>query len=223
MRDPRKSSFSDEAYEVAKDRIVSGVYLPDSFIDDRALANELGVSRTPVREALIRLSNEGLVEFVPRRGIRVVPVSLDALSEAFDVITAMEFMAVDLIVRMPERDDVIADLESCAEAMRDARAADNVEAWIDAAEDYHRTLLARCGNNDVTRIGFSLRDKIHRILRVAKRLWAYPEEPMVAHANLVEAIRNADGVIARRVWYRYRRTKETRLIECLRRTGVEQF
>ena len=69
------------AYRLLKRRIVNNELPPSGFIDERQVAQELGMSRTPVREALLLLQNEELVEVAARRGIRVVPSSLAAMAE----------------------------------------------------------------------------------------------------------------------------------------------
>ena len=71
---PRRS-LVDQAYREIKQRLMGNLYPPNLQILEQDLAVQLGMSRTPVREALIRLEREGLVEIIPRRGMRVVPIS----------------------------------------------------------------------------------------------------------------------------------------------------
>ena len=90
------SSLSEQAYRQLRSRIVANVWPPGHQALEQAIALELGMSRTPVREALIRLQKEGLVEVVPRHGMRVLPVSANDMREIYEILTALESMAAEL-------------------------------------------------------------------------------------------------------------------------------
>jgi len=94
-----KKSLVEMAYEQVKRRILDNQYHPGYQALEQEVAEDLGMSRTPVREALIRLKHEGLVELIPRRGMRVVPVVADDMKEIYDVLTSLESMAAELLAR----------------------------------------------------------------------------------------------------------------------------
>ena len=96
-------SLVDDAYLAIRRRILDNVYPPGHQALEGDLAGELGISRTPVREALIRLANEGLVEVVPRHGMRVLPVSPTDMREIYVVLTALESAAAELLAQAPSR------------------------------------------------------------------------------------------------------------------------
>ena len=92
-------SFAVQAYTTIKHNILENRYPPGHQALEQELATELGMSRTPVREALIRLEREGLVELIPRRGMRVVPLSPADMKEIYDVLTGLETAALALMER----------------------------------------------------------------------------------------------------------------------------
>ena len=87
------------AYEQIRRRILDNVWPPGHRALEQEVALELGMSRTPVREALLQLQNEGLVEVIPRHGVRVLPVSPTDMREIYEILTALECMAAELLAR----------------------------------------------------------------------------------------------------------------------------
>ena len=92
-------SLVDAAYEQIRRRILDNVWPPGHRALEQEVALALGMSRTPVREALMRLQNEGLVEVIPRHGMRVLPVSPTDMREIYQILTALECMAAELLAR----------------------------------------------------------------------------------------------------------------------------
>ena len=105
--DGARASQAQRAYGAIKRQILDNE-MPAGFQAlEHELAARLGMSRTPVREALIRLEREGLIEIVPRKGMRVVPISTEDMREIYEVITALEARAAErLAERRPSRDDL---------------------------------------------------------------------------------------------------------------------
>ena len=81
----KKMSLRDKAYEQLKERIVDCTYAPDSVINEEWLQSEFGMSRTPIREALIMLEREGLVKIMPKKGVRIVRMTLEDVHDVFEI------------------------------------------------------------------------------------------------------------------------------------------
>jgi DNA-binding GntR family transcriptional regulator len=92
-----KMSQMENAYQRLKAMIIAGEINADDQIDATRLVDVLGFGRTPVREALLRLQTEGIVEILPKRGVRIVKLSADDLTEIYQVISAVEIEAVRLL------------------------------------------------------------------------------------------------------------------------------
>lgn len=181
------------AYEAIRQRILDNVYPPGHRALEGEIAEELGISRTPVREALIRLANEGLVEVVPRHGMRVLPVSPTDMAEIYAVLTALESVAADLLARRRPSD---AELKPLVEATRDmtrALKADDLDAWAAADERFHQGLVELAGNRALADAVSRLWDRAHRARMFTLRLRPKPINSTQEHMAMLERIRAGDA------------------------------
>lgn len=157
-----RTSLAARAHRALLDAIVSGELAPGARLRDREIAERLGISRTPVREALLRLADDGLVESEPNASTRVAPVDLAGAAEAFPVIAALHALAARLGV--PALD--AARLERMAAADRErtaALAAGEIERAIAADDRFHAVLLEASGNGELKRAIARLMPKIRRL------------------------------------------------------------
>jgi DNA-binding GntR family transcriptional regulator len=152
----------DEAYRAIKDAIVAGVLLPGQQLRDQELAEQLGLSRAPVRAALTRLADEGLVESKPQSHTRVTPLILRDVSDALVVVRAMHEVATRAGVPRLTRADLTAMREANAR-FAEAVAAGDVAAAIIADDALHGVLVTACGNRAVA-------DTIERYQPLIRRL-----------------------------------------------------
>lgn len=155
----------DDVYGRLRDAIVDGTFAPGEQLKDHELAEWLGVSRTPVREALLRLADAGLVVALPGRSTTVSTLDGRALREARDVVAAMHELAVREAVPALTR----ADLQAMREANRRFRAAvraGDVEAALRADDDLHGVPLSVSGNRSLA----TVLDQFTPVLRRAERL-----------------------------------------------------
>jgi DNA-binding GntR family transcriptional regulator len=123
-----------------------------------ALANDLGVSTTPVREALLELSRAGLVTPMRNRGFRVEATSLDDLNNLFALRDLLERFAMVAIAKKRITDT--GDLRALADEIAAAVEKNDVEAYIETDRAFHQALVARAGNPLLTRLVMSLRDEM---------------------------------------------------------------
>ncbi|RAH98346.1 GntR family transcriptional regulator [Acuticoccus sediminis] len=181
---------ADTAYAAIKEQIVRGQFAPNTAVDEGEVASRLGMSRTPVREALLRLQAESLVEIARGRGIRVLPVSITDMREAYQTISGLEMVAVQLLADMAPDADYLAPLHDAVARMRSAAADNDRMAWCDADEDFHRELMRLSGNRRLTTVGHQLRDFARRAHVVAVRLQSddYTRRSTNNHAALLEAL-----------------------------------
>lgn len=163
-------TLKEQAYQSLRKRIVTDGFSPGDMIDDAREAELLGMSRTPVREALLLLEAENLVEMLPRRGVRVVPISRADIQEVIVVLTALETSAVGLIAAQGPSTDRLAPLSEACRAMDAALKSDDPDEWLEADEAFHRGLLMLSANRHLAEIGIRYREKIQRGHFVASRL-----------------------------------------------------
>ena len=181
--------------EQIEDRIVTGRLLPGAPLDEQDLAREFGVSRTPVREALMQLAAAGAVELRPRRGAIVARIAPQRLVEMFEVMAELEAMCARLAARRSvpaEQAGLLAAHHACKAALD----ADDPDAYYRLNETFHLQLYQLGRNGFLAEQAGSL----HRRLRPYRRLQLRVRNRMASsyaeHEGIVEAIRAGDGELA---------------------------
>ena len=192
------ASFAGHAYARLKQLILSGELEANAVIDEAIEARSAGISRTPVREALLRLQAEGLVEIVRGRGIRVKPISADEMRQLYEAITPIEIMAVLTLARRRPHGTLLEPLDQALADLEAAAATDDDEAWCSADERFHRALLEQSGNAFLAQAGLQLRDRVQRAHLVAARMQSseYKRRSTENHRALLEMIRSGNPLQA---------------------------
>jgi DNA-binding GntR family transcriptional regulator len=188
--------LSDRAYAALRDRLVALRIPPGAPIDEESLTAELGVGRTPVREAIRRLALEGLVVVYPRRGTFAAAINITSLTDLTDVRTVLEAHAAERAARLRDDDDRAA-AERLIDELRAAESSQRSLIELDAR--IHR-FVYRCSRNPY------LEQDLDRYLNMSLRIWHLtwdrlpPLEARVReHCELLEAIRDGDAERAGRV------------------------
>jgi len=189
---------------------------------EQELALRLGVSRTPVREALIRLEAEGLVEVVPRRGMRVLPVSPDDMAEIYAILTSLESEAAGLAADRPAPARALARLERANADMEAAVARGDRDAWAEADARYHRALLDAGGNRRLADTVLTFWDQAHRVRLMTLHLRPPPEASTREHRAVTDAIRAGDAAAARALHRAHRERGGRELVAILRRHALDR-
>ena len=135
----------DIAYSTLKRDILAGSYRPGVSISIGDVEKRQGMSRTPIRVALQRLSEEKLLEVMPRQGFRVPLISRRELWDVQEVLLGLELLSIDLILERCSRAD-IQPLVDAVEKMRTANGIDDLKLWSEADADFHSALLTLSGN-----------------------------------------------------------------------------
>ena len=198
-------TFVRQAYRTIKARILQNHYPPGQQVLEQQLANDLGMSRTPVREALIRLQNEGLVELIPRRGMRVVPLSPDDMQEIYEVLTALEVTAVELLARRGLPPEALGPLAKALQDMETCLDQDDLDGWARADARFHQTLITLSGNRRLAGMAATLADQAHRARMVTLRLRPKPVQSIREHREVLKALQAGDG---RRACERHRQHRQ---------------
>ena len=187
------SSLVDAAHEQIRRRILDNVWPPGHRALEQEVALALGMSRTPVREALVRLQAEGLVEVVPRHGMRVLPVSPNDMREIYQVLTALECTAAELLARRKPTAAELQPLVQATQAMDDALAADDLDAWAKADEAFHALLLDLAGNRHLQATVMNHWDRAHRARLFTLRLRPKPINSTQEHMHMVDRLLAGDA------------------------------
>jgi DNA-binding GntR family transcriptional regulator len=152
----------DTAYDRLCDAIVEGTLAPGESLHDGELCGWLGLSRTPVRDALSRLRDEGLVEMAPQRFTRVATISVRDVYEVVPLLAAVHGLATELAVpRLGAAE--IRELRIHNEAMIAAVREHDARAAYRADESFHEVFVDMCGNEEIPRVLARLQPRLHRV------------------------------------------------------------
>ena len=153
-------SLREQARQVIRGLVITGQMQPDQLYSVPRLAAELGVSATPVREALLDLEREGLLQAERNRGFRVVSLSLHELIETFAIRLLLEVPSVGDIAEGGLSTQQLDELQQLAEATRQTAEAGDLIAFLDADLKFHVQLIATLGNRSLAKLVETLRDRV---------------------------------------------------------------
>lgn len=208
------------AYVELKRLIHTNALVPGQMILQQDLARRLGVSRTPSREALIRLDAEQLLEIRPRRGVLVVPITLADLADIYDSLAALEAHAARSAVERGVSAEALARLSTAHTAMKRALEAGNLAAWVQADETFHKIVVGASGNARLGRIVNALWERLARVRVRMADIRPMPAASNRDHAALLAAIRRRQAERAFEVHLRHHRRSAAAMLDVLSRHGV---
>ncbi len=159
----RRELLRDRAYVAIRDAIVDGTLPPGQQIRDQDLAQQLGLSRTPVREALARLEADGLVETAPQSYTRVTGLDRRAARDAFPVVAAMHALAAQLA---PLSDLLVDAMRRENDRFAEALRTGDVDAAIAADDAFHNIFVTTSGNAEIVRVLERVMPRVRRLERM---------------------------------------------------------
>lgn len=154
-------SAADRAYAYTKERVLDGGYAQGRLIAEGEVSAAVGVSRTPVREAFLRLEAEGILRLYPKRGALVVPISAADVEDVMETRLLLERFAIRRAIDLEL--DLSAQLAAAIDAQERHAAADDAVAFVDADREFHRVFVAATGNAIVLQTHDSLRERQNRM------------------------------------------------------------
>jgi DNA-binding GntR family transcriptional regulator len=196
------STATSRAYDHLKQAILDRVYPGGALLSEGEVAAEVGVSRTPVREALLRLETEGLVRLYPKRGALVLPVSPQEIT---DVLETRELVETFTAGRADLGPGLVGELETLLAAMREHSHADG-RAFARADRGFHRALVAAAGNDILTQLYDALRDRQLRMTRLTTGDPVRTAQAINDHADILDAVRSGDRRRIRAAIHRHLQT-----------------
>ena len=191
-RPPISRNASAAASEVIREAIIEGRLAPGQRLKEEELARELGISRTPVREALVILEGEGLVESVPKRGASVRSYAVDDLDDMYQLRALLEgYAARRAAMRIPEEDVGLLE-QSCARFDR-LRAEDDLLDLVKENLFFHNVILEAAASERLTRM---VRKVIEIPLVYKSYFWYSPQQKLISehyHRQLTLALESGDA------------------------------
>lgn len=175
-----------------RDLIVQGELAPETKLNERVLAERLGTSRTPLREAIKFLASEGLVELLPNRGAVVAPLKPEKMKEVFVVLGALEALAGDLACRNASEDD-IAEIRALHFHMLAHHAAGELAQYFKFNQQIHSRIMDCAGNTTLAASYRSLNAHVKRaryLANLSRERW---DKAVQEHGEILDALTRRDG------------------------------
>jgi DNA-binding GntR family transcriptional regulator len=193
----RRRRLVDQTTQALRDAILGGRLSAGVRLRQTDLAARLGISRTPIREALGRLRQEGLIELLPRGGVRVTLLDLEAALELYDLREALDGLAARLAARHAGA-AALGRLERALARMGECLGRGDANQWFGAHVRFHEEIFRAAGNSRLLGlravVGLSIRHFHPLLLRTERRL----EEAYREHRRIFEAVAAHDPGAAER-------------------------
>jgi DNA-binding GntR family transcriptional regulator len=180
------ANLREKVVDQLRIEIVSGEMPPGTVCSVPSLARTLGISTTPIREALLQLTSDGLLQPMRNRGFRVVDPSLDELRGIFEVRTQLETSAFRKLVRTGARD--LSELRTLADAIAESVETGDVPRYLAADRAFHAELLALAGNEVLADIVLRLRDRMRLYGIRSQHGLARQKSSVLEHYRIIDVI-----------------------------------
>jgi DNA-binding GntR family transcriptional regulator len=210
---PRRS-LHDELASQLRDMLVRGELKAGDKIPEQALCTRFGVSRTPLREALKVLANEGLLILAPNRGASVAQISPDEVDELFPIMGMMEALAGEIACARATQDDIAAIQAMHDEMVAHYRAGDAV-AYLRLNRRIHEAFFVIAGNRALSQLYQTLLVRIHAVRFIAQKSSKRWREAVEDHELMMAALKVRDGVRLANVLRQHLRHKAEMVHESL--------
>ncbi len=185
-------SLRDVAYEAIKHRIITCVFKPGDYLNEASVSNAIGIGRTPVHLAIDRLTQDGLLEVIPRKGVIVKPVSLEEVMQIIEVRRLNESYSVRLAAERADKVDLatLSDILHRADAWTEVR---NIEQMMLLDREFHMALARTARNAVLAHILQNLHERSLRFWFISLTHSEHHREVQQEHRVIYEAIQRHDS------------------------------
>ncbi|MEH7307293.1 GntR family transcriptional regulator [Neobacillus drentensis] len=188
---------------------------PGQTVLEREMAEILGMSRTPVREALVRLEMEGWVRLIPRRGFVVAPIIADDLQQIYEVVEALDGIAGSLAAKRATPEE-LDKLDHLIEEQEKALASEDLLAWTDLDEQFHQLIVDLARNPRLRGVMDSQSDQLYRARLYTIKLRPEPTRSIMDHKAIVSVMRAAEPDAARSMLQSHRYRARSEILQIIR-------
>ena len=195
MRD-EKQSLADKVFEILENSILNGQYHTGDILTENKLSSELGVSRTPIREALHRLESEGLVQSMHNRGVQVLGVSFEDAAEAYEIRMRIEGLAARRAAEHMDDEQLAKLMETIELQEFYVSRPDNSDKLRALDSQLHDLIYDGCASTYLKSILTDLHHRIQRYRMLSISCTSRAEAAVAEHRSICEAISSRNGDLA---------------------------
>ena len=205
----------EQAYEIIKASILANELLPGERLTEEGLAAELSISPTPIREALARLHQEGMVQIVAHKGAFVAPISRKDVHEIYQIRRALETLALELSIEVIP-DAELERMDALFAAIEKEIERGERKQFLESDLEFHNLIVQYCGNQRLIQILNSMRDQL---VRIRAFLGGEPDLDVRAsfeqHQRILAALKERDAARAVQLLHEHLLFAEQRIAERL--------
>jgi len=188
-------NLRERVYKALKEMIIIQEIPPGEKLDEDSLASQLGVSRTPVRESLYRLENEGIVKIIPRRGAFIVKHSKESINEILSVREVLEGLSAREAASHIT-DAALEVLESLSEKFSESNVRLLSKEYLQVDVKFHKTIIEASKNEWLISLMNILNDHIQMLRLRTVTFQGRPEQSLSEHRRILEALKAGDPLLA---------------------------
>lgn len=185
-------SLKEQVYEYLREQMRRGDILPGSAIDMEETSKKLGVSKTPLRDALLQLEMEEFVTILPRRMVVVNSLKKDDIRNYYEIIGSLESMAMLKAFECLKASDIEA-MQKLNAGMKDAIAANDFDLYYERNLAFHNTFLNLCGNDSLVKLVNNLKKRLYDFPRPKGFVKEWEESSILEHQALIDLLRKGRG------------------------------
>ncbi len=214
----RGKSLTETAYAVLRERIITGELAPGMEVSEPELAEQLSVSKTPVREALARLCVEGFMEAYPRRGYRVTPVTIKDMNDLFAIRGMLEGTAAALAAKNLSDGELDA-LDRLADVRYEIGEKVSIKTFVDSNQEFHSAIAQGSRNPRLYALVMSHLEECARLFYMGAHVRDINPETNDDHHRIVAVLRQRDSEKAREAIIEHNENTRQGILGALVATG----
>ncbi len=188
---PALKSLREYVYDFLREQMNAGKIQPGQFLNLNEISQGLGISKTPLRDALLRLEAQGFVTFFPRKGVMVNALTLDKIRDYYEIIGALEAQTIHSVADRVSVKDVDR-MQELNEGMKDALANDDFTLFYDRNLSFHNVYLDLSFNQELVRTVRTLKQLLYDFPRLKGFVKEWEVRSTGEHADIINRLRQGD-------------------------------
>lgn len=206
-------------FTTLRDAIIVGELRPGERLMEVKLAEKMGVSRTPVREAIRKLELEGLVDMIPRKGAHVADLSVKDIVDVLEVRASLDGLAA-LLAAERITDEEIDELNHVNSQFVSFLQKENLQGSIKKDVEFHEIIYRSSRNEKLIQIVSNLREQVQRFRVIYLKDYVNPKELEKEHKDIIDAICSKDSEISRKVAQNHIKSQQESIINAIKRSNI---
>ena len=206
-------------FTTLREAIIMGELKPGERLMEVQLSQKMGVSRTPVREAIRKLELEGFVNMVPRKGAEVAKLSVKDIMDVLEVRASLDGLATSLAASRIT-DEEIKELKHVLTQFENYVEKDNLQGVIKKDVEFHEVIYSASKNDKLIQILNNLREQVYRFRVIYLKDFSSTKEVVKEHSEIYDAIINKDSIGAREAAERHIRNQELMITDAIKKNNL---